>query len=132
MLFRDQNTRLSRSPKQVINSPYSHVCYPPYLEGTSQPDAQSIKLPRYEVRIDSARAKSDRAHARKNTVSLYTAPTKTTGIPNAMRVGPNARIEFLDAVEDNGNELWLHLRIDGNEGYIARDDFEAVGLPAAG
>jgi len=82
------------------------------------------KLPRYAVHIDAERAKEERSRADKDTVALYTVPSKEVASMKLFRLGSNTNVEFLEAVEDSifdktvlRNPMWLHVRIDGNEGY---------------
>lgn len=84
-------------------------------------------------------------------VRLFSEPDEHMGVPAHVVVRPNSRIEFLEAsvlvdwVQDansinfeigGGSDaagVWLHLKIDGHEGWIhSEEDFEAVGLPQAG
>jgi hypothetical protein len=57
-------------------------------------------------------------------VALYTVPSKEVASLKLFRRGSNTNVEFLEAVEDSifdktvlRNPMWLHVRIDGNEGY---------------
>ena len=63
-------------------------------------------------------------------------------------VKPDSKLEFLEAqlpvdwnaTKDNisigvgdGSDVWLHVRIDGQEGWIhTQEDFQAIGLPQSG
>jgi hypothetical protein len=97
----------------------------------------------YKVQIDSA----TRTTKDLTFVRMYAEPEEGFQVTHVV-VKPDSKIEFLEgqlrvdwsATKDNisigvGNDsdVWLHVRIDGQEGWIhTQEDFEAIGLPQAG
>jgi hypothetical protein len=97
----------------------------------------------YKVQIDSA----TRTTKDLTFVRMYAEPEEGFQVTHVV-VKPDSKIEFLEgqmrvdwsATKDNisigvGNDsdVWLHVRIDGKEGWIhTQEDFEAIGLPQAG
>jgi hypothetical protein len=95
------------------------------------------------VQIDSA----TRTTKDLTFVRMYAEPEEGFQVTHVV-VKPDSKIEFLEgqlrvdwsATKDNisigvGNDsdVWLHVRIDGQEGWIhTQEDFEAIGLPQAG
>ena len=78
-------------------------------------------------------------------VRLFDEPTESMGIPRHVVVKRDSRVEFLGAharvvVEEGavlqigvGDDPWLHVRIDGREGWLhTQEDFAALGVPQAG
>lgn len=99
---------------------------------------------RYKLyQIEAARSTTDLTFVR-----LFSEPDEHMGVPAHVVVRPDSRIEFLDASvlvnwvqdansigfgiggdSDSRTDVWLHLKIDGREGWIhSEEDFEAVGL----
>ncbi len=97
----------------------------------------------YKVQIDSA------THTSQDLtfVRMYAEPEEGFPVTHVV-VKPDSKIEYLEGqmrvdwseTKDNisigvGNdsEVWLHVRIDGQEGWIhTQEDFEAIGLPQSG
>ncbi len=87
------------------------------------------------------------ARSERSFVRLFSEPTEDFE-PAHVVVEPTSKVEFLEAEvpitwsEDDKNisfgvspdgDTWLHLRIDGREGWIhTQEDFDAVGLPQSG
>ncbi|HKW68295.1 MAG TPA: hypothetical protein VJP04_13465 [Terriglobales bacterium] len=97
----------------------------------------------YKVQIDSA----TRTPTDLTFVRLYAEPEEGFPVKHVV-VKPESKIEYLEGQlrvdwsesKDNinigvgdGSDVWLHVRIDGQEGWIhTQEDFDAVGLPQAG
>jgi hypothetical protein len=97
----------------------------------------------YKVQIDSA----TRTSKDLTFVRLYAEPEEGFPVTHVV-VKPDSKIEYLEGqlrvdwseTKDNinigvgdGSDVWLHVRIDGQEGWIhTQEDFDAVGLPQAG
>jgi hypothetical protein len=96
----------------------------------------------YKVKVDPVRTSNDLTFVR-----LYAEPEEGFPVTHVV-VKPDSKIEYLEgqmrvdwsATKENvsigvGNDsdVWLHVRIDGQEGWIhTQEDFEAIGLPQAG
>lgn len=96
----------------------------------------------YKVQADPVRTTNDLTFVR-----LYAEPEEGFPVTHVV-VKPDSKIEYLegqmaadwsetkDAISigvGDGADVWLHVRIDGQEGWIhTEEDFEAVGLPQAG
>ncbi len=97
----------------------------------------------YKVQVDSA----TRANEDLTFVRMYAEPEEGFPVTHVV-VKPDSKIEFLEAqlavdwsvTKDNisfgagnGSDVWLHVRIDGQEGWIhTQEDFQAIGLPQSG
>lgn len=96
----------------------------------------------YKVQADASRTNNDLTFVR-----MYAEPEEGFPVTHVV-IKPDSKIEFLEAQlpvdwsadKDNirigaGNEadVWLHVRIDGQEGWIhTQEDFQAIGLPQSG
>jgi hypothetical protein len=108
--------------------------YPVNLEGAWGDRAGAFGFETYPVRIDGRWAKEyrDSRASFGDTVTLFETPPFKSSSSRRVVVNHDAKIEFLDAVPNSYN-WWLHIRIDGQEGYIGGSkDFDSVGLPDAG
>ncbi|HKU27049.1 MAG TPA: hypothetical protein VJQ54_16355 [Candidatus Sulfotelmatobacter sp.] len=97
----------------------------------------------YKVQIDSA----TRLSKDLTFVRLYAEPEEGFPVKHVV-VKPDSKVEYLEGqmrvdwseTKDNisigvgeGSDIWLHVRIDGEEGWIhTQEDFDAVGLPQSG
>jgi hypothetical protein len=97
----------------------------------------------YKVQIDSA----TRTPQDLTFVRLCAEPEEGFAVKHVV-VKPESKIEYLEGqmrvnwseTKDNvsigvgdGSDVWLHVRIDGQEGWIhTQEDFDAVGLPQSG
>jgi hypothetical protein len=86
---------------------------------------------RYHVLVDTADATYRRLFYRQNNVdtvvSLYSKPDTWQPTIRRMAISPRSSIRFLDARQG----WWLHVIIDGVEGYVPDRDFEKLGLPSS-
>ncbi|HSB75104.1 MAG TPA: hypothetical protein VLC12_05595 [Terriglobales bacterium] len=96
----------------------------------------------YKVQLNPVRTATDLTFAR-----LFAEPDEGFPVKHVV-IKPESKIEYLEALvpvnwslaQDNvsidvggGADLWLHVRIDGQEGWIhTQEDFDAVGLPQSG
>lgn len=96
----------------------------------------------YKVQVEPVHTTSDLTFVR-----LFAEPEEGFPVKHVV-VKPDSKIEFLEgqipvdwsATKDaisigvgDGADVWLHVRIDGQEGWIhTQEDFEAVGLPQSG
>ena len=96
----------------------------------------------YKVQVDPVHTTNDLTFVR-----LYAEPDEGFPVTHVV-VKPNSKVEFLEAqvavdwsvTQDNisfgvgnGSDVWLHVRIDGQEGWIhTQEDFQAIGLPQSG
>jgi hypothetical protein len=97
----------------------------------------------YKVQIDSA----TRTSKDLTFVRMYAEPEEGFPVTHVV-VKPDSKIEYLEGqmrvdwseTKENisigvgdGSDVWLHVRIDGQEGWIhTQEDFEAIGLPQSG
>ena len=109
--------------------------YPIHPEGAPEGDAVALEEKRYGVRIDAKEAARYREDSELDpVVTLRSAPS--VDAPGERRViEESSKIEFLDAARGQ-DWWWVHVRIDGREGYITNGngerDLEVLGLPDAG
>ncbi len=95
-------------------------------------------------RDDIARdVRAERARAGDNTVTLFASPVLTAPAER-ITVAATARVEFLQACGEapptlahaGGQQFeekaWLEVRIDGKRGWVRHDDWERIGMEAAG
>ena len=96
----------------------------------------------YKVQVDPVHTSNDLTFVR-----LYAEPDEGFPVTHVV-VKPDSKVEFLEAqvavdwsiTKDNisfgvgnGSDVWLHVRIDGQEGWIhTQEDFQAIGLPQSG
>lgn len=96
----------------------------------------------YKVKVDPVRTSNDLTFVR-----LFAEPEEGFPVKHVV-IKPDSKIEFLEAqlpvdwsaTKDaisfgagEGSDVWLHVRIDGQEGWIhTQEDFEAIGLPQSG
>jgi hypothetical protein len=96
----------------------------------------------YKVQAEARRTTNDLTFVR-----MYAEPEEGFPVTHVV-IKPDSKIEFLEAQlpvdwsvdknnisfgVGNGADVWLHVRIDGQEGWIhTQEDFEALGLPQAG
>jgi hypothetical protein len=112
--------------------------YPVHLESIVDGNAKAIEQSKYELRIDTNLARKERERVKIDTVTLYDISSKKGNIPIKICIRPNTKITFLDATRSEWdasvqrNPWWLHIIIDGKEGFIPEEDFRAIGLPAYG
>jgi len=108
---------------------YYHIYPDGFMEG-KQPMAFDFET--IPVVVDSLEAQKERQRSlRANvTVLLCDKPNKDVTGTNRVPVGVNSKIKFLDAAYLGG--WWLHVVIDGHEGYVPNRDFVYLGLPDAG
>lgn len=87
---------------------------------------------RYRVSIDTLLARRDREGSDDpvTDVSLCERPDQDATCPRRVEVRSGSTIDFLDAVYRGG--WWLHVIIDGVDGYVPGADHHALGLPDAG
>jgi hypothetical protein len=87
---------------------------------------------KFKIEIDTIEA----ARIRKRhyepdiMITLYSKPNKWKTTTISLRLLPSSSIKFLDAV--HSDEWWLHVIIDGTEGYVIDPDFPKLGLLDAG
>jgi|SRR5208283_3095609 hypothetical protein len=111
---------------------------PIHLEGTNGSQLREIAQSKYEVQIDTKDAKERRKRAGTDTISLFSAPSKLNSAVIKICIRQNTKIVFLDASDNEWdpvhqrNPWWLHVIISGKEGFVPEEDFDALGLPAAG
>ena len=119
--------------------------YPLNLQGVQSEKLEPLlSLEEYPVKIDSQHAKVVRAQnyvGPNPTVSLYSQVGEGKNQMRQMTIKNETVIAFLGAKRSGpscrSNCWWLHLRIDGIEGFMKRDDdgshdLTAIGLPDAG
>jgi hypothetical protein len=103
---------------------------------------------RYQVQADPVRGKE------MTFVRLFSEPDEGF-TPKHIVIKPESKIEVIEAQlpvewiatadnttfqvspagagEQPGSQMWLHIKIDGQDGWISgEEDFEAVGLPQSG
>lgn len=96
----------------------------------------------YKVQADARRTTNDLTFVR-----MFAEPEEGFPVTHVV-IKPDSKIEFLEAqlpvdwsaTKDAisfgvgaGADVWLHVRIDGQEGWIhTQEDFEAIGLPQSG
>jgi len=89
---------------------------------------------RYRIEIDSAEAVASRARHRAeledSTVAVYARPSTSERVLSRMPIHLKSSIRFIDAVKQD--TWWLHVWIDGVEGYVIEEDFMKLGLSPAG
>lgn len=99
---------------------------------------------RYKIKADPHREQKELTFVR-----LFNEPQEGLGTPAHIIVKPASKIQYLEAetpvdwheekdfiyisVPAGPGELWLHVNIDGRDGWIhTEEDFQAVGLEQAG
>ena len=96
----------------------------------------------YKVQADASRTTNDLTFVR-----MYAEPEEGFPVTHVV-IKPESKIEFLEAQlavdwsadkdnisigVGNGADVWLHVRIDSQEGWIrTQEDFQAIGLPQSG
>lgn len=105
---------------------------------------QGLREEGCEVPVDAERVPGDQS---ETFVRLFTDATEQAGLPRHIVVRQTSVVTFLAAkvrvvwdessdVADlhvDEDDMWLKLRIDGQEGWIhTQEDFLAIGLPAIG
>jgi len=87
---------------------------------------------RIPVHIDAtdARRYRERHKQTTNTIRLFPSPDADQSTAQVVHVLPQSSVRFLDAAYRGG--WWLHIIVDGREGFISADDFVTIGLPPAG
>ena len=107
---------------------YFHI-YPNGFTDREQP--HTFDFDKWPVLIDAGEAQKGRKRANRtdSTVLLFDKPNKEKSGTNRVLVRLDSQIKFLDAAYV-GN-WWLHVIIDGHEGYINKSQFVVLGLPDA-
>jgi hypothetical protein len=86
---------------------------------------------RYHVKIDTTDVAGRRIFYRQDNVdtvvALYSKPDTWQPTIRHLAISPRSSIRFLDARQTQ--RWWLHVIIDGVEGYVSDPDFEKLGLP---
>jgi len=82
------------------------------------------------VRIDTNEARQWRKRQKEDslTITLFISPDSDSS--KVIEIRPVSSIQFLNAVRRD--RWWLHIVIDGQQGYICGEDFSKIGLPDAG
>lgn len=101
--------------------------HPVWWRHSSPPTFYQTK---YRVLVDSSAAAYSRMryrqHATDTVVALYPKPTKSGPRPSTIYLRPTSSLKFIDAVNQQG--WWLHVTVDGLEGYVTETDFPELGL----
>jgi len=103
------------------------------LEGTSSDICDNEYCDNYDVKIDTEDAKKyriERADYDDHSALLFAQPGKDQ-TSKKIQVTVDSKIEFLGA-SPYANTWWLHVKIDGLEGYVGVNDFWVIGLSCAG
>lgn len=111
------------------------IKYDPIVSDPSNAQSQSLNpdIREHPVLIDEAYALSLRE---TGMIELFEEPGKADSKCWKLNVDKDSTIRFLGAVPENKDEQllwWLHITIDGIEGYLADwRHLQIIGLPAAG
>lgn len=85
---------------------------------------------KYRIQVDTAAASRSRTSYRESNadtlVTLYSKPSLDSARDNTIRLSPTSSFSFKDAVNQKG--WWLHVVIDGHEGYVVQAEFPKLGL----
>lgn len=105
---------------------YFHIYPEGFQEGKQKANFDFDKI---AIIVDTLRAQRGRQPYAKvgRTIRLCDKPTKNDVCPNQVRVRTDSRVKFLDAAYLDG--WWIHIIIDGQDGYVPSGDFTVLGLP---
>lgn len=128
--------------------------YPLDLDGCTSDEAIPISYENLPIKVpssqsgmmmDSKEAQENRTAYREEhkgeeiSVFLFNEPKKGNLSPRKVILRPKSTVDFIDVTVTNPpkgeyRELWLRVRIDGQEGYVpeSSDDFPKLGLRGAG
>ena len=77
--------------------------------------------------LDAAKSRRRYREAKQDSIlNVYTNPGDDNQSTRAIGLRENSSFRFIDAVEHDG--WWLHVVIDGIEGYVKQSDFVKLGL----
>ena len=84
------------------------------------------------VVIDSLEATQwrQRFKSSDSTIQLYMEARSGSSHSKSVRLRANSSIEFVNAVH-KADSWWLHVVVDGQDGYVGEPDFPTMGLPLA-
>jgi hypothetical protein len=107
-----------------------HRIFPEGVPEDNQPLTYVFK--EIPVEIDSAQAVRNRRRDDEGarTIHLLSKPGSPTSKIKTIRIRPDTVIRFLNAL--HSNVWWLHIIVDGHEGFVGEEDFWSIGLPPAG
>lgn len=90
----------------------------------------TLRQTKYRIQVDSLYAAGSRQRyrdAEKDSVlSLYPTPSSQAQSAYTTVLRSNSSLKFIDAMQHDG--WWLHIVIDGLEGYVNESDFKKLGL----
>lgn len=90
------------------------------------------RFPENRVEIDtvSATRQRRRAGTENASIRIYFKPERIQSNSRSVRLRSSSSIRFLSAV--SRGSWWLHVIVDGTEGYVTHPDFSKLGLPDSG
>jgi hypothetical protein len=121
--------------------------YPLNLDGYVSDEASPISYKNLPIKISisSKDAEENRKACREAnkgeelSVFLFKEPGNANLSPTKVLIRPESTVDFIDATFTNNpkggrGDLWLRVRIDGQEGYVQEspEDFPKLGLISAG
>lgn len=108
--------------------------YQIYLSGASGvyiigDDTEPLKLPEYPIQINELKAEEQRQNG---SIRLFKVAGKADKGIMKVQINKQSKVKFLGAkyIDDERRPWWLHVVVDGEEGYLNdRNEMAILGLP---